>query len=64
MDGHGLDKDTDSSFIGSSDFSSEPIQAHVERSVVVSVGPLTSASFDESSSHTPTVKWSEGLVSR
>ncbi|KAI9465166.1 hypothetical protein BJY52DRAFT_667974 [Lactarius psammicola] len=64
MDGHGLDKDTlaDSSFMGSS-FSSEPIQAHVERSVVVSVGPLTSASFDESS-HTPTVKWNEGLVSR
>ncbi|KAI9441513.1 hypothetical protein H4582DRAFT_1391244 [Lactarius indigo] len=63
-DGH---KDTDNSFMGSTCFSSEPIQAHVERSVVVTVGsltpPPTSSSCDESS-RAPTVKWNEGLVSR
>ncbi|KAH9072785.1 hypothetical protein EDB83DRAFT_129386 [Lactarius deliciosus] len=64
---HEPDKGTDSSFMGSTSFSNEPIQAHVERSVVVTVRPLTSAptssSCDESS-RAPTVKWNEGLVSR
>lgn len=67
MNDHEPDEGTDRSFMGSAYFSNEPIQAHVERSVVVTVGPLTSAptslSCDESS-RAPTVKWNEGLVSR
>ncbi|KAH9047323.1 hypothetical protein EDB84DRAFT_1462342 [Lactarius hengduanensis] len=67
MNDHEPDKGIDSSFMGSTCIGNEPIQAHVERSVVVTVGPLTSAhtssSYDESS-RAPTVKWNEGLVSR
>ncbi|KAF8271047.1 hypothetical protein EI94DRAFT_631705 [Lactarius quietus] len=63
MGDHELDKDTDSSFVGSSRIGSEPVQVHVEHSVVVGVRPLTPAPYDESS-RTPMIKWNEGQVSQ
>jgi len=60
---HGLNKHTDSSSMGSSCITSEPVQVHVEHSVVVGVRPHQSSPDDEST-RTPMVKWNEGLVSR
>jgi hypothetical protein len=48
MEGHEPDEDTDSPFIGSSRISSEPLQVHVEHSVVVDARPLTPLLCDES----------------